>query len=516
MANRAFIRFRNITIPSYSIVSDVFARFTAYSDRSDTPVNLRCAFVTEENPDAPISEAELQAFTLTDWVSWNSLAGWTDGIEYDTPDLTEILQDVIDSSGWSYNNSAILIIEDVSSSGQRGFSSVQFNSGDERATLFCDYTAREGTVSESFTVREDLGFSGSIGRRAIVRSSNNELFCVYSHENGAFLQLCCGKSVDNGETWFETVLYSVESTLAMTPTIAIDSDNYLHIAWIDGTYFARQIKYCKYLDGGTPTFQTLTAVRYYIASASIAIDSDDYIHIVWRNRTIIGNVADIYYMQYTTSWQSEQNLTNATTYQFDCSIAIDSIDNIHVVWAGIPTGESITQIRYMKYTTSWSSITELTSSSNPRQLPAIAIDSNDYLHVAWIGSISSIYREVEYIKYTTSWGSVVNLVSTDLALDFSISIAVDSNDYVYILWSQYMLTGRYLLRQATYITSWSIPVTLIPHGIEQGTEPSLVSSLHPTANLLKANIPNMGYALMYDADDYNIMFYGSDDLTWQT
>jgi len=516
MANRAFIRFRNVTIPSYSIVSNVFARFTAYSNRSDTPVNLRCAFVNEENPDAPVSYAELQAFSLTDWVSWDTLEGWTDGTVYDTPDLTDILQDVINSSGWSFNDNIILIIEDVSSSGQRGFSSVQFNSGDERATLFGDYTAREGTVSESFIIREDLGFSGSIGRRAIVRSSNNELFCIYSRENGDFLQLCCGKSVDNGETWFETVLYSVESTLGMEPIIAIDSDNYLHIAWIDGTYFARQIKYCKWDTVATPTIQELTAVRYKVESISIAIDSNDYVHIVWANRTISGNVSDIYYIQYTTSWQSEQNLTNATTYQTSPSIAIDSLDNIHVVWSGAPVGETIYQIRYMEYTTSWSSITTLTNAGASRANPTIAIDSNDYLHIAWIGSIGVYYKEVEYIKYTISWGSVVTLMSSDIIMKLGISIAVDSNDYIYILWSQNMLSGRYLLRQIEYTTSWSIPITLIPHGIEQGKEPSLVSSLHPIVNSIKANIPNTGYALMYDADSYNIMFYGSDDLTWET
>jgi len=86
MANRAFIRFNNLTIPNYSELSNVYVRFTAYSSRSDTPVDLRCAFVDEDNPSVPTSYAELQAFNLTNWVSWSSLAAWTDGQEYDTPD----------------------------------------------------------------------------------------------------------------------------------------------------------------------------------------------------------------------------------------------------------------------------------------------------------------------------------------------------------------------------------------------------------------------------------------------
>jgi len=146
MANRAFIRFRNITIPYYSEVSNVFARFTAYSDKSDNPVNLRCAFVNEDNPDAPVSFAELQAFSLTDWVSWSSLESWMDGFVYDTPTLTDIFQTIIERDGWESGNSAILIIEDTDSVDQRDFSSVRFSSAEERPLLFVTYIAREQFV----------------------------------------------------------------------------------------------------------------------------------------------------------------------------------------------------------------------------------------------------------------------------------------------------------------------------------------------------------------------------------
>ena len=160
MPNRAFIRFNNLTIPNYSELFNVYVRFTAYSDKSDTPVNLRCAFVDEDDPDAPTSEAELQAFSLTDWVSWSSLEGWVDGTEYDTPDLTDILQSIIERAGWGSNNSVILIIEDSSSDGQRGFSSIQFDNGDEKPILFVTYFARESDIFLNF---DPISFSDSFG-----------------------------------------------------------------------------------------------------------------------------------------------------------------------------------------------------------------------------------------------------------------------------------------------------------------------------------------------------------------
>jgi len=146
MANRAFIRFRNITILNRAEVSNVYVRFTAYSNRSDTPVNLRCAFVDEDNPDAPVTFSQLQSYNLTDWVSWNSLNSWIDGDVYATPDLTAILQGILERIGWESGNSVMLIIEDVSSTGQKGFSSVRFSDGNEKPILFVTYLAREPSI----------------------------------------------------------------------------------------------------------------------------------------------------------------------------------------------------------------------------------------------------------------------------------------------------------------------------------------------------------------------------------
>jgi len=300
MANRAFIRFTNITIPNYSVVSNVYARFTAYSDRSDTPVNLRCSFVAEDNPDAPISEAELQAFSLTDWVSWNTLEGWADGSAYDSPDLTDIFQTVIERIGWESGNSAILIIEDVSSSGQRGFSSIQFSSGEERAILFVNYLAREGTGEDISTVvyEGETNVSPQYGR-FLARTSDGVLHCTYIRKIkktvGYNYWLCYAKSINSGESWEETVLL------------------------------------------------------YEIGS-------------------------------------------------FSPKMAIDSNDHIHIVWTGVLSGGSVNQIRYIKYTTSWGSIENLTNSVYSQYAPSIAIDSNNHVHIVWYGITSSINRKIRYIK----------------------------------------------------------------------------------------------------------------------
>ena len=534
MANRAFIRFNNLTIPNYSEVSNVYARFTAYSDKSSAPVNLRCAFVNEDNPDAPTSEAELQAFTLTDWVSWNTLESWTDGTEYDTPDLTDILQSIINRIGWSNGNSVILVIEDVGSSEQRGFSSIQFGSGEERAVLFVTYLAREGQAGSSIglIIQQDI-ISSNI-KRHLARTSNGDLHCVYKREIGSVQQLCYAKSINGGEIWSETVLTS-GSYAQNNPSIAVDSSDYIHVVW--ESFFSgdseRQIRHIKFTTiWSSPTLLSNAALGSNQKNPSIAIDSNDYLHVVWAGVPPGSSYQQIRYIKYTTSWQSIEELTTTegSSYQqyFPC-IAIDSNDNLHVVMTG-GVGVGYTQIRYIKYTMytmSWQSIEELTTDTNYVQYSGafIAIDSNDNLHVVWSGNTGETNRQIRYIKYDTSWGSIINLTDGSYVVTSSI-LSISGNDNIYVIFSgKHIGSPDYFqLRLISYTTSWS-EITNITFGNFNQYSTSPIWAMHPTIGGLKTNITNTGFAFVWSEQIVALAFpyyrtdfkyYASDDLIWET
>lgn len=145
MANRAFARIPNVSIPQGSEVFGVFARITAYSNLPGQTVNLRCAFVNADDPDAPTTYSQLQAYTVTDWIDWGALETWTANELYDTPDLTNTLQQVIDRTGWQTGNALILIIEDINSNDQRSFISVRVGDNTNGVVLFVQYRAVEGS-----------------------------------------------------------------------------------------------------------------------------------------------------------------------------------------------------------------------------------------------------------------------------------------------------------------------------------------------------------------------------------
>lgn len=293
--------------------------------------------------------------------------------------------------------------------------------------------------------------TGDISTRQVVRTLNGDLHCVYIRNIGTY-QICYSKSDDEGETWTETVLSS-GSYYHYYPSIAVDSNDHLHVVWHGphaGSPSYGQIQYRKYTDSWQ-TVEYLTSEGVSQTSPTIAVDSNDYLHVVWQGDK------QIWYKKYTDSWGSIENIVSEEDTQSDPSIAVDSNDYLHVVWRGNVGVPVYKQIRYIKYTDSWGEVEDLTSEDDDQNIPSIAVDSNDHLHVVWHGehADSPDHRHIRYKKYTDSWQSIVNLTSGDYE-QYSPSLAVDSNDYLHVVWygKHSGSTTYWQIRYIKYTDSW--------------------------------------------------------------
>jgi len=68
-------------------------------------------------------------------------------------------------------------------------------------------------------------------------------------------------------------------------------------------------------------------------SPVIAVDSSDNLHLVWDDDTP-GNF-EIYYKKSTdggATWTANKRLTWTSSYSWNPSVAVDSSGNVHVVW----------------------------------------------------------------------------------------------------------------------------------------------------------------------------------------
>ncbi len=169
-----FFRFVNITIPKEATIKSAFIRFTSFNSLSTTTVNLNCYFNNVDNAAAPSAGIDITGASLTSAVAWNGLGAWADGSQYDTPDLSSILQTVVDRANWQSGNAVLAQIRSNGASAYRAPSTYNYLSGAERAELHVEWastyenTSTDGTkigdsASADFKNRGEISDGAGIG-----------------------------------------------------------------------------------------------------------------------------------------------------------------------------------------------------------------------------------------------------------------------------------------------------------------------------------------------------------------
>lgn len=220
--------------------------------------------------------------------------------------------------------------------------------------------------------------------------------------------------------------------------LARSSDGVFHCVYSRSDVSYSQIYYSYSTDGGESwTEEPITAGPYRYGNPSIAIDSNDNIHVVWDVcQGTPGSAAETCAIQYrvkTTVWQPIQDVINNQSCP---SIAIDSNNVVHLVVGGYWGGAySAHYVRYMKRTYLGWGVPEIVSSSGWANYPALAIDEIGNIHVVYIYSprYGAHYGLRYRVRNPYVWGSEEIIQSDDL--DWSPgSIALDSGGNVYVVY----------------------------------------------------------------------------------
>lgn len=112
------MRFRNVTIPQGATITNVYIEFETDETLSEA---TSVTFYAQDIDDAPtfsISTNNITSRTKTTAsVAWNNIPAWnTISEKHQTPNLSSIVQEVIDRPGWSSGNDLVVI---VTGSGRR-------------------------------------------------------------------------------------------------------------------------------------------------------------------------------------------------------------------------------------------------------------------------------------------------------------------------------------------------------------------------------------------------------------
>jgi len=176
--------------------------------------------------------------------------------------------------------------------------------------------------------------SGISGRASIAVDSNNYIHVVWNDDSPGNYEIYFKKSTNGGTTW-STKRLTYTSGDSHDPAITADSSDYIHVVWYGWISYNYVMYHKKSTDGGASwTTKRLTWKPGGSYSPALAADSSGNIHIVWAYESV-PLFFDTFYKRSTdggASWK-EQRLTWTENLSYGQSIAVDSNNKIHVVMA---------------------------------------------------------------------------------------------------------------------------------------------------------------------------------------
>ncbi|MCG3254999.1 MAG: hypothetical protein KAU62_02840, partial [Candidatus Heimdallarchaeota archaeon] len=295
------------------------------------------------------------------------------------------------------------------------------------------------------------------------------------------------------------------------PSIAVDTFENVHVAWIDWTDYAgsgtdSDIFY-RCWNATTNSWEPIVVVSTESSDTSlktsIAADSAGNVHIAWEDITdydSCGTDRDIFYKRWeasNASWTTTEVLSTESTNQSrEPSLAVDTLGNIHIVWddetdiAG--AGNFNTDIFYKRWNASstiWTT-TEVVSAESVSNSwkPSLDTDSKGNVHVAWheyTNYAGSGYDNDIFYKYwnssSTSW-IITEVASTESTGDsYFSSLAVDSLGNVQLTWQDSTnLAGAGTDRDIFYkyrdflTSSWTTTEIVSTESANDSSHPSIV------------------------------------------
>ncbi|MBW2302213.1 MAG: hypothetical protein JRF57_00720 [Deltaproteobacteria bacterium] len=140
------IRFQNVNVPQGATITNAYIEFTAKADSSTAPANTNFTIRGQLDDDtdqfsATLNNIDSRPRTAAS-VAWSNVSAWTHDTTYQTPDIKEIVQEIVNRTGWVKGNSMVFIF---SGTGKRDAKSYD-NSHSEAPLLHIEFTPAERTL----------------------------------------------------------------------------------------------------------------------------------------------------------------------------------------------------------------------------------------------------------------------------------------------------------------------------------------------------------------------------------
>ncbi len=262
------------------------------------------------------------------------------------------------------------------------------------------------------------------------------------------------------------------------PTIAVDANNTIHVAWSEGSLYYNHAIYYTYRPAGMewvarervsqPTYGTVEVEDSH--PPTIVVATDGKVHIVWTqysSSSTFGVYHRVYQNGAPISTPFKISPDDLKPQSNSPDLAAGPHGEVNVVWWGsdrlIGQFTPIGEIYYRRWNgSSWDSFSRvpLSDGSNKSMNPTIAVDSQGTVHVAWhyadedseegnyIGRI--FYR----FKKGTAWSPTESISDEQSPAWVDPAIAAGGDGDVYLTWTRTHYSLVYAHRSSG---KWTLP-----------------------------------------------------------
>jgi len=325
----------------------------------------------------------------------------------------------------------------------------------------------------------------------------------------------CNLSYAQPSRWSDPVNISNTPGGSGSPEMVVGPDGFIHVVWEDdsrfGNPFMSDIMYV-FFDGyhWSNPVQISGFDTTYAWTPRIAVNYNSQPHVVWKHDSIFPSSAIYYATKTDTGWAEPINLTEGLGSTSPAAIAIDSQDNVHVVMAAYNSSGGDWDLFHCQHNGfEWLPMDTIIT-SNSSGVPEIAIDSNDNLHLAWLADPYPL-TEIYYAKYDgISLSPMYNVSQVDTFPSMDQSLALDSDDNPHIVWNQITQWGPDPVIEEIYYNYFDG---------ENWAEAENITNLslrcdYPKLAISSQDYKFLLYMLFYQNGDFYVNFSYCTDSTW--
>lgn len=246
--------------------------------------------------------------------------------------------------------------------------------------------------------------------------------------------------------WSAPVNLSQSETNSGSPSVAVDPAGTLHVVWSEETEDGRAfIRYSSLQDGAWSAANEIVASPYSEVAdyPSLAADSQGYLHLVWRGD------ATLYYSRayaplagLAQSWSRPQALEEVQDFIGAPDLVVDSQDRLHLIYPINVGGRSgIYAMQSTDGGRTWSdpeTVYRNRSSNRLVDQARLAVDANGGRHAAWVEANNPESFPPIGIRYATSladglgWSEALSLANGPYSFP---GILASSSNEVHVVFS---------------------------------------------------------------------------------